>query len=256
MLGEVERLWTLADPLIASKLWLLEARRRTVDEHADIIDALRRRDRDECVAALDRHRAGRGRRCCLTASWRSRRARPDQHQPAAAAPDVETRENNIDRQYRMQYCSLSTRGRGRAVAAPTRCRRKGYRVAARSIEVAGLHHGGAPIPAAATVRGLVMSSGIIGMDRTTGEIAENLDDQVSLLFDNIETIVVAAGGAVRDIVKVTFFVTDRSSREAINAGWRRMFPDESDRPARHTLTYELPSPMLVQAEVVAMVGAS
>jgi 2-iminobutanoate/2-iminopropanoate deaminase len=129
-------------------------------------------------------------------------------------------------------------------------------VGKRSIEVAGLHHRGAPIPAAAHVRGLVMSSGIMGMDRSTGELADTLDDQVAHLFDNIERVVSAAGGTVGDIVKVTFFVTDRSTREAINVGWNRMFPDESDRPARHTLTYELPSPMLVQAEVVAMVGAA
>jgi 2-iminobutanoate/2-iminopropanoate deaminase len=96
----------------------------------------------------------------------------------------------------------------------------------------------------------------MGMDRSTGELADTLDDQVAHLFDNIERVVSAAGGTVGDIVKVTFFVTDRSTREAINVGWNRMFPDGSDRPARHTLTYELPSPMLVQAEVVAMVGAS
>jgi DNA-binding GntR family transcriptional regulator len=58
MLREVQRLWTLADPLIASKLWLQEARRRTVDEHDEIIDALRRRDRDDSISALARHRAG------------------------------------------------------------------------------------------------------------------------------------------------------------------------------------------------------
>jgi DNA-binding GntR family transcriptional regulator len=58
MLNEVQRLWTLADPLIASKLWLVEARRRTIAEHEQIIAALRRRDRQECITALEQHRAG------------------------------------------------------------------------------------------------------------------------------------------------------------------------------------------------------
>jgi DNA-binding GntR family transcriptional regulator len=58
MLNEVQRLWTLADPLIASKLWLVEARRRTITEHEQILDALRRRDRQGCIAALEHHRAG------------------------------------------------------------------------------------------------------------------------------------------------------------------------------------------------------
>jgi DNA-binding GntR family transcriptional regulator len=58
MLREVERLWTLADPLIAAKLWLPDARHRTVEEHDELIDTLRRRDRDGCISALERHRAG------------------------------------------------------------------------------------------------------------------------------------------------------------------------------------------------------
>jgi 2-iminobutanoate/2-iminopropanoate deaminase len=126
----------------------------------------------------------------------------------------------------------------------------------RSIEVEGLHHGGAPIPLAARVRGLVMSSGIIGMDPATGAVADTVDDQVAHLFANIERVLAAAGGSASDVVKITFFVTDRSSREAINARWDALFPDPADRPARHTLTYDLPSPMLVQAELVALVSES
>jgi DNA-binding GntR family transcriptional regulator len=58
MLNELQRLWTLADPLIAGKLWLVEARRRTIAEHEQLIAALRRRDRQECMTALDQHRSG------------------------------------------------------------------------------------------------------------------------------------------------------------------------------------------------------
>jgi DNA-binding GntR family transcriptional regulator len=57
ILHEVERLWGLADPFIASKLSLLEARRRTIAEHDQLLQAMRRRDRPGAVAALEQHRA-------------------------------------------------------------------------------------------------------------------------------------------------------------------------------------------------------
>jgi enamine deaminase RidA (YjgF/YER057c/UK114 family) len=129
-------------------------------------------------------------------------------------------------------------------------------VSKRSIEVEGLHHGGAPIPLAARVGGLVVSSGIMGMDPATGELAGTIDAQVAHVFANIERVLAAAGGSPSDVVKITFFVTDRSSREAINNEWNTLFPDPADRPARHTLTYDLPAPMLVQAELIALVGSS
>jgi DNA-binding GntR family transcriptional regulator len=57
VLQEVERLWALADPFIAHKLSLRDGRAKTVAEHQAILDALRARDRDACVAALDTHRS-------------------------------------------------------------------------------------------------------------------------------------------------------------------------------------------------------
>jgi 2-iminobutanoate/2-iminopropanoate deaminase len=123
----------------------------------------------------------------------------------------------------------------------------------RAIEVEGLHHGGAPIPQACRVGGLVVSSGVMGMDPASGEVPEGLAEQVSLLFANVRRVMAAAGGSVGDIAKLTFFVTDRSSRQAIDVEWLDMFPDEHDRPARHTLTADLPGHVLVQCEIVAFV---
>ena len=56
ILREVERLWSLANPFIAQKLALAEARRRTIEEHERLIEALERRDRKLCVTSLDEHR--------------------------------------------------------------------------------------------------------------------------------------------------------------------------------------------------------
>jgi 2-iminobutanoate/2-iminopropanoate deaminase len=126
--------------------------------------------------------------------------------------------------------------------------------ARRSITVEGLHHGGQPIPAASVVGGLLASGGIAGLDPATGEVPADLDAQVALVFANLRRVIEAGGGSVQDVVRVTVYARDRSSREAINREWTAMFPDEASRPARHTLVHELPDPMLVQCDVLAVVG--
>jgi 2-iminobutanoate/2-iminopropanoate deaminase len=122
-----------------------------------------------------------------------------------------------------------------------------------SIEVPGLHHGGAPIPQASLVGNLLVSSGINGMDPESGTVPAELADQVSLIFANMGRILRQAGGSPGDVAKCTFFVRDRSSRAVIDREWLTMFPDEASRPARHTLRYDLADPLLVQCELIAVI---
>jgi 2-iminobutanoate/2-iminopropanoate deaminase len=121
----------------------------------------------------------------------------------------------------------------------------------RSIDVPGLHHGSAPIPQASLVGRLLASSGINGMDPETGEVPPSLEEQVRLIFANIERIMAVAGAQTDDIARCVFYVRDRASRTAIDGEWTRMFPDPSARPARHTLRYDLADPLLVQCELTA-----
>ena len=124
---------------------------------------------------------------------------------------------------------------------------------AHSILVEGLHHGSNPIPAAARRGPLVVSGGIAGLDRTSGTLPDSLEEQVANMFDNVGAIITEAGGSVADIVKMTIAVGDRSARSVINPHWVAMFPDESSRPARHTVAKELSGGMLVQADFVAYI---
>ena len=119
-----------------------------------------------------------------------------------------------------------------------------------SIDVEGLHHGGAPIPAASLVGTLLLSSGINGMDPADGSIPEDPESQVALVFDNIRRILEAAGGNLGDVAKCTFFVRDRSLKAVIDEHWLKAFPDPASRPARHTLVQELTAQAL-QCEMVA-----
>lgn len=120
-----------------------------------------------------------------------------------------------------------------------------------SIDVEGLHHGGAPIPQASLVGSLLMSSGINGMDPRDGSIPADSDTQVALIFDNIRRILDQAGGNLGDVVKCTFFVRDQSLKDQINKHWLEAFPDPASRPARHTLVQELSAAQALQCEIVA-----
>jgi enamine deaminase RidA (YjgF/YER057c/UK114 family) len=120
----------------------------------------------------------------------------------------------------------------------------------RSIDVEGLHHGGAPIPQASLVGSLLLSSGINGMDRE-GAIPGDPDTQVALVFDNIRAIVEQAGGDLGDVAKCTFLVRDRSLKAQIDDHWVKAFPDPASRPARHTLVQELSAAQHLQCDIVA-----
>jgi 2-iminobutanoate/2-iminopropanoate deaminase len=127
-------------------------------------------------------------------------------------------------------------------------------VSPRSVEVAGLGHGEMPIPVAALRNGLLVSGGVSGTDPESGTIPENLDAEVAQVFANIKSVLEAAGMKQDHVVKLTFFVRDRSARGAINVEWVAMFPDPADRPARHTLVQDLPGAMRVQSEIIAFSG--
>ncbi|MEN3272635.1 MAG: hypothetical protein V7636_1396 [Actinomycetota bacterium] len=56
ILDELERLWVIATPYIATKLTTPDARLRTVKEHRRIVKAIRARRRSQAIEELERHR--------------------------------------------------------------------------------------------------------------------------------------------------------------------------------------------------------
>ena len=99
-----------------------------------------------------------------------------------------------------------------------------------------------------------MSGGIHGIDRTSGKLASSLEDQVELMFDNLDAVVRAGGGTMEDVVKITVYAAVPEARELVNVRWVREFPDPESRPARHTISFPgLRAPMLVQCDAVAFI---
>jgi 2-iminobutanoate/2-iminopropanoate deaminase len=113
----------------------------------------------------------------------------------------------------------------------------------------------APIPMGVRLGQLIVSSGIAGKDPSTGELPANPARQTELMFRNVRTLLEAGGAGIADIARMTVYVKDIAYREHVNREWLKMFPDQHDRPARHTLVYDLRGGMLVQCELLAVVDA-
>lgn len=98
-----------------------------------------------------------------------------------------------------------------------------------------------------------MSSFIGGADPKSGEVSEDLGEQIAMLFENIRNILRLAGGSMDDIVKIEFTAKDRSCRTVLDPIWISEFPDEDSRPARHVIAGQLAGKMQIQAELVAFI---
>jgi len=122
----------------------------------------------------------------------------------------------------------------------------------RTFELAGLDHGATPIPLASQVGNVFRTSGIMGRNPATGELAADGATQVAQVFANVEALLKVAGLGVDRIVFLEVLLADDSLRSEINPHWLAWFPDPHDRPARHTTVRTLPPGFLVQLLVEAV----
>ena len=121
-----------------------------------------------------------------------------------------------------------------------------------ALEVPGVTHGGAPIPMGVRIGNLIFSSGIMGKDPADDSLPDDPARQAELMFQNARTLLEGAGASLDDVAHMTVFLKDNAYREHLNREWLKAFPDEHDRPARHTLLWDLPGQMLIQCELVAV----
>ena len=120
-----------------------------------------------------------------------------------------------------------------------------------TLEIPGVTHG-APIPMGVKIGNFLFSSGVMGKDPATGAFPDEPARQAELMFQNLRTLMEQAGGSLDDVAHLTVFVKDDAYREHLNQEWLKAFPDERDRPARHTMLWNLSGGMLIQCEVVAV----
>jgi 2-iminobutanoate/2-iminopropanoate deaminase len=115
--------------------------------------------------------------------------------------------------------------------------------------------GGAPAPAgpyshAVVANGFVYVSGQGPVNPETGSVPDGFEDQVRQTFENLRTILEAAGSGLGDVVKVNAYVTDLTRFARFNEVYREFFAQ--DPPARTTVGADLLG-ILVEVDCVAIV---
>lgn len=99
--------------------------------------------------------------------------------------------------------------------------------------------------------GMVYTSGQIGADPKTGELAEGIEAQTERALKNIEGVLRMSGTRMATVVKTTVFLADMNDFAKMNEVYARHFPEPF--PARSTVQVaRLPRDAKVEIEVVAL----
>ena len=111
-----------------------------------------------------------------------------------------------------------------------------------------------PYSQAIKVGSWLFISGQIPIDPRTGEIVKgSFEDKVKKVLKNIEAIVRAAGGSLRDIVKVTVYLRDIKLFSRFNEVYKEFFKEEP--PARVVIEVSaLPKDADLEVEAIAYIG--
>ena len=97
---------------------------------------------------------------------------------------------------------------------------------------------------------LVFCSGQIGLDPSTGELADGVEAQAERALRNLQAVLDAAGLSFDDVVKTTIFLADVNDFAAVNAVYARFMADPP--PARSTIGVgALPKGALIEIEAIA-----
>jgi 2-iminobutanoate/2-iminopropanoate deaminase len=108
-----------------------------------------------------------------------------------------------------------------------------------------------PYSQAVLADGWLFCSGQIPLDPATGQmVAGDVRAQADRVLRNLQSVVEAAGGTLRDVVKTVIFLKSMDDFPAVNEVYATFFP--ADPPARSTVqAARLPKDALVEIEAVA-----
>jgi len=98
---------------------------------------------------------------------------------------------------------------------------------------------------------LVYTSGQIGLDPKTSQLAEGFEAQLDQVFKNLETVLEVSGSSIDHVVKATVFLADMNDYNKLNELYPKKF--KGDPPARTTVQVaRLPRDARIEIEVVAV----
>jgi len=107
-----------------------------------------------------------------------------------------------------------------------------------------------PYSQAVSLGDLVFTSGQVGIDPATGELAEGFAAQVKQVLANLSHVLASAGCGFEDVLKTTIFLADMSTFPELNELYGAAMGDH--RPARSTVEVaSLPKGALVEIDFIA-----
>lgn len=111
-----------------------------------------------------------------------------------------------------------------------------------------------PYSQAVRVENTVYFSGQIPLDPATGSLVEgDITVQTRRVFDNLDAVAKAAGGALCDIVRIGIYVTDLANFNVVNAVMSDYF--EQPYPARSTIEVSgLPKAAQVEIDAIMVLA--
>jgi 2-iminobutanoate/2-iminopropanoate deaminase len=109
-----------------------------------------------------------------------------------------------------------------------------------------------PYAQAVSTDGWLYTSGQIGLDPVTGQLAEGFEAQARQVLANLRAVLASAGCTPADIVKATIYLANLAHFPTINEVYEAFLGDH--RPARSTVqAAALPKGALLEIDLVARI---
>ncbi|MFM5293302.1 RidA family protein [Aeromonas veronii] len=110
-----------------------------------------------------------------------------------------------------------------------------------------------PYVQATRIGNILYTSGQIPLDPVSGDVAEGIEAQTLRSLQNVQAIVEAAGGEVRNIFKTMVFVSDLNDFAAVNQVYNDFFTEhDAMYPARSCVEVaRLPKDVKIEIEAIA-----
>lgn len=88
--------------------------------------------------------------------------------------------------------------------------------------------------------------------RADGSVVEGFVPQFRQTLENLRATLAASGAELADVIQVRVFLTDPAQFAEMNEVYAEFFADPL--PVRTTVTVTLPAPLLVEADLLAVVA--
>jgi 2-iminobutanoate/2-iminopropanoate deaminase len=125
------------------------------------------------------------------------------------------------------------------------------RAETRSVAVSGAPKASGPYSQGVVANGFLYTAGTLARDPVTNNPVEgDITVQTNRVLDNLEAILAGAGCSLKDVVKVTVYMTDLTEFPKMNEAYAKRFGDH--KPARTTIqAAKLPGGATMEVEMVA-----